>query len=389
SQLSIKKSRGVLSFPAFGWFLVYSLLLVFSVIINSTNPRDAISFYRITLLSYLVFIAFYNFQFTEKKVWNFYFFFKRVLILQIIASLLKLFLIGFAEKPVGTLSMQGGAITTIFSLMIVAILFSYYFFHKRDKKVLWWLLLFLIIPIVNIKRAIWFMAPLIILLSYIYYNHYYGKGVRSIMNKLIPVVLLMGIIFYFGVRLNRTLNPERKIWGSFDIEYVFNYAENYNYQDENEARTGLVHGRMAVFEYALFQSLTERELKNVFFGYGIEHFIGAGHRSDFFRSTLGVGSRGSMSGLVQTMWAAGILVAIALFAFYVQFLFKLRKMRKMSKSMHHHLFICISIMFTLIIIFDYMIYTSGFIGSLQLNIIYFAFVAISLKKTNENILNRV
>ena len=39
-------------------------------------------------------------------------------------------------------------------------------------------------------------------------------------------------MFYFGARLTPTLNPDHKVWGSFDLEYMFDYAGIYQFGEE-------------------------------------------------------------------------------------------------------------------------------------------------------------
>ena len=46
------------------------------------------------------------------------------------------------------------------------------------------------------------------------------------------VCLLVPLLLYCGVRLTPTLNPEHKIWGSFDWEYAMGYAETYQFGEE-------------------------------------------------------------------------------------------------------------------------------------------------------------
>ena len=45
-------------------------------------------------------------------------------------------------------------------------------------------------------------------------------------------IILVPLLFYLGVRLTPTLNPEHQIWGSFDWEHAMGYAETYQFGEE-------------------------------------------------------------------------------------------------------------------------------------------------------------
>ena len=45
-------------------------------------------------------------------------------------------------------------------------------------------------------------------------------------------LLTFPIVIYFGARLTPTLNPEHKVWGSFDLQHVFDYANKYQFGEE-------------------------------------------------------------------------------------------------------------------------------------------------------------
>lgn len=368
-----------LSFPGFKWFFLYSIILLSSAVMNETSIRDVISYYRITLLSYSILIVFYNYRLSDKRMMQLYIFFERFVIVQIVAAFVKFNFMGFNEKIVGTISQFGGATATIFSLMIVSLLFCTYIFYKRDKKYLFWILIFLVFPVVNMKRATWFFLPVIIFTSYIYFIHYYGVGIRSSIRKLLFFLGIAVAIFYVGARINPTLNPEKRVWGSFDLTFIMDYASSYNYDEEFEQRTGLVKGRWAGLKFAFLESIAERPSMNTFFGYGMEKFIGASHGTPFFRD-LGIQSKGSMTGIIYVLWSTGILAVFALLFFYGQFIVKIRKMRKYTHNKMDHLLIFISSIWVLIILIDYISYTTAFINNLQLNIIFFAVIALTLRK---------
>lgn len=129
------------------------------------------------------------------------------------------------EGLVGSFSIIGGAMGTTIPLIGFILLWVY-----RRGKFSWkdWLYVLglLIIGFTTGKRAIIFILPLVVAAFMIYVN-----GVK--LNRYILLALIAApFVFYLGVRLTPSLNPENKIWGSFDYDYAFNYAETYQFGKE-------------------------------------------------------------------------------------------------------------------------------------------------------------
>lgn len=156
--------------------------------------------------------------------------FYQIFWVQILISVLKFILFNGRqiESLVGSMSIIGGAMGTTIPILGFIVLWFY-----RNGKMSWkdWLFVagLLLVGFTTGKRAVWFILPFVIAAFMVYV-----QGIR--LNKYIVLgIAAIPIVFYFGARLTPTLNPEHKVWGSFDLEYMFDYAETYQFGEEGLA----------------------------------------------------------------------------------------------------------------------------------------------------------
>ena len=149
-------------------------------------------------------------------------------LLQIPASFIKYFLLGQSEKGgIGTLSLTGGSISAILPLFAIAYAFSAYLFNRK-KIYLILILCFTMFGIIGAKRLIVLMIPIILLFTLFIFILKTKKININLIFKYVPIALLGGMfLFYLGVRLSPTLNPDHKMMGKFDMNYAINYTLNY------------------------------------------------------------------------------------------------------------------------------------------------------------------
>lgn len=150
--------------------------------------------------------------------------FYQIFLVQILISVLKFILFNGRqiESLVGSMSIIGGAMGTTIPILGFIVLWFY-----RNGKMTWkdWLFVagLLLVGFTTGKRAVWFILPFVIAAFLVYV-----QGIR--LNKYIVLgIVAIPVVFYFGARLTPTLNPEHKVWGSFDLEYMFDYAETYQF----------------------------------------------------------------------------------------------------------------------------------------------------------------
>lgn len=149
-----------------------------------------------------------------------------VVILQIIISIFRLLIFRTQyEGLVGSFTISGGGVGTSFPIIGFYILYIY---RKGVFKKLDWLLIvgLFLLGWTTGKRAVWIILPVVIMLFFSYV-----RGVR--LNKyMILGLLAFPVVLYFGARLTPTLNPEHKVWGTFDLQHLYDYANTYQFGEE-------------------------------------------------------------------------------------------------------------------------------------------------------------
>lgn len=168
---------------------------------------------------------------------------------QIFTALIKYFMVGVMEPYIGSMSSHEGGITTVFSLVMYCYSLEKYFCTKK-RIYLWALSGFVLFGLVGMKRALAFFFPVfyfVVLLLHSHFTHSISKNLK----KLIYGMMFMPILFVVVCILNPSFNPEEKVGGSFDLDYVLDYTERYNRGDmggdDDIGRAeamGVVHAKM-------------------------------------------------------------------------------------------------------------------------------------------------
>lgn len=149
-----------------------------------------------------------------------------IVLVQVIISIFKLLVFQTQiEGLVGSFTIGGGGVGTSFP--IIAFYIIYVYRGGQLQKMDWWLIVGLfLLGWTTGKRAVWLLLPMIIMLFFTYV-----KGIRF--NKYMALGLLaFPIMIYFGARLTPTLNPEHQVWGTFDLQHLWDYANTYQFGEE-------------------------------------------------------------------------------------------------------------------------------------------------------------
>ena len=252
---SVFDSRLLLSFGIF-------TLLHFAVWFLHTGPRlAALNDYYKYLIPFLIFVGV-----RKHPHWKADYLFYVVLIIkltafQILFSFVKLAVLGFRENIIGTVGSTGGSVSIAYAVF-PALMYWMYSGEVIKRKDLWYLLLLLAIPIASNKRAIWLTYPLLMMAMT-------SKHIeRKTLNKFAYLLILVPLIFYFGLRFNPSFNPERAIWGSFDPQFAWSFIKGYSLGEEKDTK-GLAYGRVAAAQHILTNTVQNPLDINSIFGYGI------------------------------------------------------------------------------------------------------------------------
>ena len=228
---------------------------------------------------------------------------------QIILSIVKIILIGGTDEPiVGSMSAGGAGLAVVFPVVVLIYYWSINYGQFDFKN---WIVSFLIfiVAIASAKRQPVIFFPIVIVALFSYVS---SKIKVSTIIKLLPLIL---ILFYSGVRLTPTLTPENKIWGSFNITFVVDYAFDYYFgtsdTDEIFSNSYESTGRGGGFAY-YFQpkKLGLNSLKDVLYGKGIYNVaIGTHGRFTAGNSRYGLEHKGLMGEAGAILYSIGYLGA--------------------------------------------------------------------------------
>lgn len=260
-------------------------------------------------------------------------FWGQIILIQILSAIIKYCLLGFHhwEGMVGTFGpLKGGGAGTSFPLVALAWVLVNSNMDIRGWKSWLFIAGLLLIGIATGKRAVVVLYPAFFLLFAMYVaRKRYKRGV-------VAIIALVPLLFYFGLRLTPTFNPEHKVWGSFDPEFALHYAENYSMGKENRyGERGEGNGRIGA-NRLFFQRIMDVDhyTKESWFGNGLKRiFVSDIERYDDRKYNFGVNSRGSLTGFAMMYLSVGV-VGLVLFMLYYWFYFTIIKYWRLRLSLY-------------------------------------------------------
>lgn len=297
--------------PLFFWAFIFycGYFLILSIIIHRDDALMVFSQLSKIVTPFLIFITItYDSCNEEDKINYYHDLFGEILLIIIISSIAKLIIMG---EPVegwigGVTGRGGGGAGTSLPLLGLIWLALQTGMKNLSLKSILFIIGLLTIGFAAGKRAIWLEFPI---LYFALSGFVYG---RNYLNAIVSILVLVPIIFYFGLRLSPTLNPENKIWGSFDPEYAFNYSLKYSSGidrtsktlDDEDFESG--EGRLGSLIW-----LKEHIAKNdemTWLGLGNEYFVYADIK-DYSNKNyyMGITYRGGITGVVRWFMITGLV----------------------------------------------------------------------------------
>ena len=257
--------------------------------------------------------------------------FNHIILAQIFFCFAKLILIqATLEGWVGSLSgIRGGGAGTSFPLLCLLWL-SINTRMEISRKNILYAVGFLFIGFMAGKRAIWFLFPMLYMILLIVYRM---RSAKQLAKYLLPTLILGFIFFYFGLRLSPTLNPEQKVWGSFDPIYAYEYALKYSggTTDDFSETTKIKEGDGRLGAALLFwNQLVNIDEYNfiVLLGQGNEIIRYYDSNNYFSReANFGVSYRGGSTGIVFMYFSIGIIGVLLFFIYFIPILCRIRNGR--------------------------------------------------------------
>lgn len=299
-------------------FLFIGLLFCSSVIINESNILTTLSQY---VKKYgIPFVFYYGIKKHEnnKQILDWYSnLFLWVIGAQVLFVVIKLFLFGFGESLVGSISFIGGAPGNILPVLGFFLLWTK---RRGDLSKADWIFIasLLLIGLAGNKRSIWFVLPVIIAATLVYVQ----KSIHLFsLVKYIPVAL---VLFVFGVKSNPSLNPEGTRWGSFSLEYVYSYARDYTFGSDNQrARTDVAHGRGGAFYEIIYMSENDVFSPDFLLGHGVDVVFVTSYDT-FEDEEFGVASKAAVGAVLQNFFSLGFLGTLFIMLFGIAIISKVK-----------------------------------------------------------------
>lgn len=316
-------------------FILFSISYWISFALDIQNVLTVSSQYF--LKYFFPFLVFHGLRFSlnnPNRINYFASIFILIVKFQILFSVLKILSIGgVLESIVGSLQYIGGG--TAVSLSMLALLLIW--LHRKGSISRYdWLFIFLVLVIsfASVKRTPIFVFPVFLGLLFVYVK-------RSIkIFTLIKYTPLIVILFYFGVRSNATLNPDAKVGGKFDIEFVYNYVVNYNFGSGSPQGPNVITEGRGGSLFLLFdpESLNLKSIPKLFFGNSISSAVTAEKGRFLGGDEYNIDHEGLMGSITMEVYKIGYL-GTSLFLLFIILMVNTIKNRKFRNLVFLWLFI--------------------------------------------------
>jgi hypothetical protein len=288
-------------------FIFYLVFLISFIITHIINPSPIITvlsqlFFKYSSVIYIYIILIEIFK--NLKTINYL---KNLLVavsfFQIFLSFIKIIIYGLIEQNVGSVEFGSGGMGVTLPLSIL-IFFSVveskssFKFKNLIKS------LPLIIGFASIKRTPVIIYPI---LYFFLEKSNLNLFKRVSFIKYSPLLILLFIV---GVKSNRTLNPENIFWGSFDLDFLFNYILNYSFGVDKIGDIGIdmtTRGRGGSF-FLLFnlEKLGLFNFNDILFGNGIKDQALALNGRFLGGENYGIDHIGLMSAGITFVYSIGL-----------------------------------------------------------------------------------
>ena len=330
--------------PVKNIFIISGVFFVYYFLVSFLLNHDAITiiFSQLSryVICFIVYMVFYKISISNAQIlYNYNTLFLYLFLLQIIITILKIILIGQFEPIVGSISYNGGAMGT--TIPLLALLWLSINTNQNFSK--WtWLFMFamMMVGFASSKRAVWVIVPG----TFILFAVFVVK--KKIGNTFKVLFAIAPLLFYFGLRLTPSLNPDNEIWGRFDPEYAWNYAMDYSMgKEDSEGNRGEGSGRVGSY---LLNWDAYFDIHNLL-GHGNQYIFAAAY--DNYRNAdyyFGVDHQGSLTGVFRIWIAIGTIGMVLIIIFILSFFSTIRYKR-------------LKILLIGVIMFDYIFYSGTII----------------------------
>jgi hypothetical protein len=369
-----KKGFSYIRFPAISIFLAFLLINVLSLILNDNDWFDAFMALRYFISTYIFYLAMCNNNYSEAQLKSLNNLVAFLFAYQVIASVLKVTIIGFMEGIVGTINLAGATPATVVPLMGICFALMYYVVYKKNWVYLAFSAGMLFIGLASMKRGVFMYLLILLPVMYYYLNLFAGRSqfLKRISNrsKLMVAGILL-LLFVIGVKYNPLANPDGVRGGEFNADYLLKSTLEYSYYNENEYS----FGRGSNFQVVLNHSLND-DLVHCILGYGPAKL--QGHtRGDGTWEQFGV--QGPTTGATNQLVQCGILGAILTVMLFYKYVSGVKKIVLKTVDPYWQAFGISVLLIFCVFLFDYFSYSDAFMSTYAISFTFVFCVAVIRK----------
>jgi len=350
------------------------IVLALSFNFNQTDLLSTLLFGRYLLIGYGLFLAVLNLDMTPREInfilWTIVVFF----LIQIPASVIKLFIFGQSEHTVGTFGFSPGELGVLVPLFATSFLLAFYLYDPGRRPLYIFLIFgYIAFSLMAEKRAFIFFLPILFLFLLFIASEKRARLKIRMLGVSIVVFLIAG---YFIPRLNPSMNPQNAVWGEFDLGYLFNYVQRYTNLHDPQGRS---MGRLATTQRTV-ENIRAFNAHKILLGDGPGKFINSGLiYSDMNESKFAYDIEDGITGFTWVTLQIGLLgMVIYLFFFlilcyYIWGIYKnteIRSLKILGLGLLGGAFV---------FLLDTMVYSKAFMSGRHLSMVFFIVSAIYLK----------
>jgi len=300
------------------------------------------------------------------------------LLIQIPASVLKFIYFGriVEGRLIGTFTHDEGSVTTVFTLITMSFIATQYY-HYRKQKHLFLLLGFVLFGLLNGKRALVILAPMILVINHLMtlFSNNRAKFNSFLRNGVI-IILLILIILPLIISMTPSLNPDHKIGGRVDLEHTYNYIVKYN---TTERKDDVNRSEAPKYFYNL---LKQQSIVNLLFGNGPgdvvkSRFLPGGENPILTKYGIRYGGR---TALVFFLLQTGLLGTFFYFWFHVKLGMRMIKIYISERRVGRMLFSKGSILMIIVFFIDSLTYSKSMLTSKPIMMFYLFCIGIQINK---------
>ncbi len=238
-----------------------------------SSPIDGFKYARYTFYGFALYHVFRipGWQGRELKMING--FVVSLFLMQIGASVLHAALFGRVEWRVGTMTVSGGELATLFPLFAIGGALGYYFYIRQSLWVMLIALSFTIVGYASGKRAIYFLVPCHVLLCVLIYllrsEHLRANTLRRILRHAAICALIALPLWLYGMDRSYGLssgNPHASVVERFTD--ALRFASEY---ERGELSDGRTMGRTST-SIKILRFLSSADIWRILFGFGPNAF---------------------------------------------------------------------------------------------------------------------